>query len=144
MWSSIFGALRAGYIAKTWTYIPAICKMSKRKPHNARQRLRRVMAGCWAEFNGRGVDMYRPGGIRLHPVEVDAFTCGSWRWSITVMVDARSGGTLRTAEATYDINQPCKADELTDWLSDTGEKMAAEFPSMWTPEVVRWKAVVKG
>lgn len=120
--------------------------MTKRK-HDPRKRLRRLMTGCYAEFDGNGEKecaMYRPGRLPMPDYLAQVFATAAWRWSITISVDAKLDGATRTAEATYDVNQACTVDELGDWLKETSEAMAAEFPSMWVPQVARWKAVVKG
>lgn len=118
--------------------------MPNRK-HDPRKRLRKTMKGCKIIFDGndRNELIYRQvNGLPMTRDMLDVATGWAWRWSITLGLRCRLGDATRSPSTELIIDQPCRINDLTDYVKDQHEIMALEQPSAWKIEAQTWEICI--
>lgn len=121
--------------------------MKPRKKHCPRKRLRNHLKGARIIFDGNSnnmLDYRQSNGLPLSREAVDVMTGWAWRWKITLGLRCRLGDAVRVPSVELIINQPCKINDLTDFVKEQHEIMALEQPSAWTVEAQTWEVEVLG
>jgi len=75
---------------------------------------------------------------------VDVATGWAWQWRITLGLRCRFGSEIRLPSSELIIDQPCRINELTEYVKTQHAIMSLEQPGAWVVEAQTWQIEIMG